>query len=106
MPSKVGFFAWETSWGKVLTLDNLKRRDRALANKCFLCGGGEETVDHLLIHCSRPESVGVAFSHFGGSIGCSLCVKESLLSWKVLLWVSIAIRLEWQPPQCIFWTIW
>ena len=26
LPPKVGFFAWETSWGKVLTLDNLKRK--------------------------------------------------------------------------------
>ena len=26
MPTKVGFFAWEGSWGKVLTLDQLKKR--------------------------------------------------------------------------------
>ena len=26
VPTKVGFFAWEASWGKVLTLDHLKRR--------------------------------------------------------------------------------
>ena len=25
-PPKLGFFAWEASWGKVLTLDQLKRR--------------------------------------------------------------------------------
>ena len=36
--TKVGFFAWEASWGRVLTLNNLKRRGRALANRCFLCG--------------------------------------------------------------------
>ena len=38
VPTKVGFFAWEASWGKVLALDNLKKKGRALANKCFLCG--------------------------------------------------------------------
>ncbi|RVW92453.1 hypothetical protein CK203_042697 [Vitis vinifera] len=27
VPTKVGFFAWEASWGKVLTQDQLKRRD-------------------------------------------------------------------------------
>ncbi|RVW47606.1 hypothetical protein CK203_073732 [Vitis vinifera] len=26
VPPKVGFFAWEASWGKTLTLDQLKRR--------------------------------------------------------------------------------
>ena len=51
VPTKVGFFAWEASWGKVLTLDNLKKKGRALANRCFLCGKEDETVDHLLVHC-------------------------------------------------------
>ena len=29
------FFAWEAAWGKVLTLDQLKKRGRLLANWCF-----------------------------------------------------------------------
>ena len=37
VPTKVGFFAWEALWGKVLTLDQLKRRGRLITNKCFLC---------------------------------------------------------------------
>ena len=52
IPTKMGFFAWEASWGKVLTLDQLKKRGRDLANRCFLCGKDEETIDHLLLHCS------------------------------------------------------
>ena len=35
----------------MLTLDQLKRRGRALGNKCFLCGEGEESIDH----CSKAE---------------------------------------------------
>ena len=34
---KISFFAWEASWGRVLTLDRLQRRGWALANRCFLC---------------------------------------------------------------------
>ena len=41
---KVGFFAWEVSWGKVLTLDQLNRRGTALSNRCFLCEEEEETI--------------------------------------------------------------
>ena len=26
VPTKVGFFAWESTWGKALTLDQLKKR--------------------------------------------------------------------------------
>ena len=50
IPSKISFFAWEASWGKLITLDQLKRRGRALANRCCLCEEDEETIDHLLIH--------------------------------------------------------
>ncbi|RVW27576.1 hypothetical protein CK203_097514 [Vitis vinifera] len=32
MPPKVAFFAWEASWGKILTLDQLQRRGYSLAN--------------------------------------------------------------------------
>ena len=34
---KLSFFAWEASWGKILTLDRLQKRGWALANRCFLC---------------------------------------------------------------------
>ena len=37
VPSKVSFFAWEATWEKVLTLDQLERRGWSLANRCFLC---------------------------------------------------------------------
>ena len=35
VPPKIGFFAWEDTWVKVVTLDQLKRRGRAFANICF-----------------------------------------------------------------------
>ena len=57
MPTKVGFFAWEASWGWILTLDQLKRMGRALANKCFLCEEGEETVNHLLLHYTKAKGL-------------------------------------------------
>ena len=52
---KIGFFAWEASWCKVLTLDWLKRRGVTLANRCFLCEEEDESIDHLLIHCPRAK---------------------------------------------------
>ena len=40
----------------MLALDQLKRRGYALANRCtFLYGEDEETVDHILVHCSKPK---------------------------------------------------
>lgn len=47
---KVGFFTWETTWGKILTLDQVQKRGRSLANRYFLCHIEEESTDHLLMH--------------------------------------------------------
>ena len=55
VPLKLVFFAWEASWGKVLTFDQVKRKGIPPANKCFLCEDDEETIDHLLIHCLRAK---------------------------------------------------
>ena len=55
VPPKIGFFTWEVAWGKVLTLDQLKRRGMTFANRCFLCEEDEEFIDHLLIHCKGAK---------------------------------------------------
>ena len=47
------FFAWEATWVRILTLDQLKRRGWRIPNRCYLCKEEEETSDHILIHCSK-----------------------------------------------------
>ncbi|RVX09327.1 putative ribonuclease H protein [Vitis vinifera] len=70
VPSKVSFFAWEASWEKVLTQDQLKRRGWILANRCCLCCIEEETINHILVHCSRRRFCGILCFLFLGLIGC------------------------------------
>ena len=55
IPPRMGFFAWEASRGKMLTLNQLKRRGRPLANRCFLCEEDEEEINHLLLHCKKAR---------------------------------------------------
>ncbi|RVX11912.1 hypothetical protein CK203_009681 [Vitis vinifera] len=43
-PTKAVFFAWEATWGKILTLDSLQKPGWQLTYRCFLCGCEEETV--------------------------------------------------------------
>ena len=47
--SKVCFFAWKVLWEKILTLDQLQKRDRHLTNRITLCGEAEENIYHLLL---------------------------------------------------------
>ena len=55
VPPKIGFFAWEATWGKVLRLDQLKCHEKTFANRCFLCEEDEESINHLLIHCKSTK---------------------------------------------------
>lgn len=54
---KINFFWWMTLHGKVLTIDNLKRRGFMLANKCVMCSCAEESINHLFIHCTFASGV-------------------------------------------------
>ena len=80
VPTKVGFFAWEASWRKVLTLDQLKRRGWNLANRCFLCCVEEETINHILIHCSKARVLWeLVFALFGVNWVLPLLARDTLL---------------------------
>ena len=55
VPPKVSFFAWEVTWEKALTLNQVQRRGWSLANRCFLCLFHEESIDHILLHCDKAR---------------------------------------------------
>ena len=77
---KISFFAWEASWGRVLTLDHLQKSGWALANKCFLCQKCGESIDHLLLHCERTREMWtLLLSFFGVSWVFPLSVKKTLI---------------------------
>ena len=83
VPTKVSFFAWEASWGKVLTLDQLKKRGRALANRCFLCCEEEESIDHIPMHCSKARVLWeLLFALFGVTWVLPFSVRDTLIEWK------------------------
>ena len=52
VPTKIVFFVWETTWGKIMTLDRLQKRGWQLPNRCFLRACEEKNVNHILIHCT------------------------------------------------------
>ena len=107
VPPKLGFFAWEASWGKVLTLDQLKRRGISLVNRCCLCEENEETIDHLLIHCSRAKilwDILLAITDFNWVF--PRLVRQLLLAWQSVSVGKKRKRVWMAAPLCIFWTLW
>ncbi len=64
--SKVSFFLWTAALGKVLTMDNLRKRRLIVLDWCCMCKRVGETNDHLLLHCPMArELLDLAFSLFG-----------------------------------------
>lgn len=83
MQPKVSFFAREASWGKILTYDCLKKRRRPPANRCPLCLESEETVAHLLLHCTMIRVLwDLLISLFGIYWVMFASIRENLLGWQ------------------------
>jgi hypothetical protein len=105
-PSRVAFFAWTAALGKILTVDNLKKRKIIIVDRCYLCKRDGESVDHLLLHCDVASTFcGIMF--FLGLVCLELCLEE--LSTYLLL----GRRLEGQGVLrygrwsiCILWCVW
>ena len=107
VPLKVGFFAWEASWGEVMTLDQLKKRGRPLANRCYLCEEEEETLNHLLVHCPKVRMLWeliLAIVGFGWVFPFS--IRQVLLAWQGTK-VGKKRKKVWRAaPLCLFWAMW
>jgi hypothetical protein len=63
---KVNFFIWTPSLGKVLTIDNLRKRQLVLLDWCCMCKEDGESIDHLFLHCNAANELWqLVFSKFG-----------------------------------------
>ena len=107
VPQKIGVFAWEAAWGKVLTLDQLKRRGMTFANRCFMCEEEEETIDHLLIHCKFTKMLwDLILSIVGISWVFPQSVLHTLLAWQGAAVGKKRKKIWFAAPLCLFWNIW
>jgi hypothetical protein len=80
-PSRAAFFAWSTTLGKILTLDNLRKWPIIVMDKCCMCKRDVEFVDHLL-HCDVASAFWSAlFSRFGMSWVMPRRVIDLFVCW-------------------------
>ena len=95
------FFCLGSLLGEVLTQDQLKRRGWILANICSLCCAEEETINHILVHCSKVKILwDLVFSLFGVNWVLPFTVRD--VSFK-----DKKHRKVWRAiPLCLFWTVW
>ncbi|OVA15095.1 Reverse transcriptase zinc-binding domain [Macleaya cordata] len=107
IPLKVNFFVWTAYHNRILTIDNLKKRGFILPNCCYLCGRNEETVAHIMLHCSFTSKVwNLLLPRTGWTWVPPPSVAALSFSWSFKgprgpgkdIWPFI--------PPALFWSIW
>ena len=106
IPMRVAFFVWTAVHGQILTLDNLMFKGRILVNRCCMCHRNEETVDHLLLHCSVAHSLWVYMLKIFGIHWVTPGSVESLVyCWS--FWLGKFNSDIWNMvPGYLMWIVW
>ncbi|RVW68261.1 putative ribonuclease H protein [Vitis vinifera] len=67
---RASFFAWEATWSKILTQDQLRRKGWRMPNRCYMCKAEVEMRDRLLLHCPKASTIVAAgLCSFSYSVG-------------------------------------
>ena len=74
---------------------------------CFLCEENEETIDHLLIHCSRAKMLlDLLLAITEANWVFPRTVRQLLLAWQSASVGKKRKRVWMAAPLCLFWTLW
>jgi hypothetical protein len=106
-PPRVAFFSWTAALGKVLIIDNLRKRGLILQDWCCMCKQSGESVDHLFLHCLVATDLwSLVFGMFGVQWVMPHTVLDLFHGWlgklgrhgPTLVWKMI--------PHCLIWCLW
>ena len=106
IPKQVAFFLWIAAHDLILTLDNLMLSGRPLVNRCCMCCGDGESVDHLLLQYLVTHTLwSFMFQAFGihwvmprSMVGLLSCWHQWLGKHNSNIWNLI--------PGCLIWIVW
>jgi hypothetical protein len=105
-PPRAAFFVWSAALGKILTLDNLRKRQVVVVNRCYIGKKDGESVDHLLLHCEVAHALWCnIFSRLGLSWVMPSCVSDLCACW-CSSGRTRSVVVSKIVPICIFWTLW
>jgi hypothetical protein len=106
-PTRVAFFVWTAAMGRILTIDNLRRRRVLVMNWCCMCKKSGESITHLFLHCPvASELWSLIFSIFGVQWVMPSGVMALLACWRNGLGQSRNIEIWRAAPHCVLWCIW
>ena len=107
VPPRVAFFSWTVALGKILTINNLRKRHLVVLEWCFMCKRCGESVDHLLLHCPIAfEMWSMIFCLFGVCWVMLQRVVDLLDCWSCNFRRHRNIVIWRFMPHCLMWCIW
>ena len=105
--TKVCFFAWAASKGKIPTEDKLERRNFSSPSRCSMCLEEEESVDHLLVHYWWVSSHwDLSLFLMGVSCVQSSNVRDVVVAWRRRMKKSWILGVWNMVPLVIWWAAW
>jgi hypothetical protein len=92
---------------KILTLDNLRKRNIMVLQWCCLCKNSGESIENLLLHFEVAiELWSVIFQLFGVAWVMPLSVCECSRSWRSQYGNRTALCIWRMTPLCLMWCLW
>jgi hypothetical protein len=105
-PPRVAFFVWTVMLGKILTLDNLRKKNIIMMKWCCLCKKSGESIDYLFIHCEVAlEMWNVFFQLFDVVWVMPRRVSELLGCWRGQLGNREVLHLWRLVSLCLMWSL-
>eukprot|EP00253_Pinus_taeda_P008792 PITA_08792 len=110
--SKVNFFFWTLAHNKLLTGDNLAKRNIAGPHRCALCNSNLETAQHLFLECDFANQV---WRHTLQNLQINIPpqnnVADLYANWNRIYPQRIPSKSFWKKiwtaiPKFVCWQIW
>ena len=106
-PLRVAFFVWTVALGKILTIDNLRKRKVRIIDWCYMCKCNGESIDHLLLHCPIASDLwSMILVLFGVSWVMPKSVVELLACWQGCFGRHWNGHICMVILHCLMWCIW
>ena len=105
-PRRVSFFVWTAVWDRILIGDNLRGRGLDFVDWCIMYRSNGETVDYLLLPCSKVYQLwSLGFRSFGFSWVLPISVADTPFGWWN--WPGKHLSSIWNlAPLCLMWCLW
>jgi hypothetical protein len=102
---RAAFFAWSAALGKILTVDNLRKRLIIIVDRCCLCKRDGEFVDHLFLPCDVAPAT---WNNILTCFGMSWVMPKSyqLVCMLVEVWKAEECYDLEDGAICILWCFW